>query len=269
MPELAEVEYYRKQWLPCLGEKVASIAVNRGKRVFREVDVDALCAGLSGQVFQAAERHGKQMCFRFGQRHYLGVHLGMTGKIRIKEEYPSGKHDHLCITMKSGKVLTFTDPRMFGRIRYTVSASVPDWWQDLPPEPSSDAYTFDRMNRSLDRHTKAPIKAVLLIQDEFPGVGNWMADEILWRARIYPGASAGVIGPRKRRELYRTLREVCEDALRVIGTNWNRPPDAWLFNHRWKDGGLCPETKRPLRREPIGGRTTCWSPKWQHYRGKS
>jgi formamidopyrimidine-DNA glycosylase len=57
--------------------------------------------------------------------------------------------------------------------------------------------------------------------------------------------------------------------MRVIGTDWGRPPDDWLFNHRWMDGGSCPHTGKPLRREKIAGRTTCWSPAWQNYRGKS
>ena len=270
MPELAEVEYYRKQWSPCLGEKVAALSVHREKRVFREVDLKALLDGLSNQIFKSAERHGKQMCFRFGQRHYLGLHLGMTGKIWILgSDQEAGKHDHLCITMQSGRVLVFSDSRMFGRIRYACSASAPDWWQDLPPEPSSDVYTFEQMNHSLDRHARAPVKAVLLIQEDFPGVGNWMADEILWRSGIFPGTRAGVVGPKKRRELYRNLRRVCDDALRVIGTDWGRPPNSWLFNHRWKDGGRCPKTGKLLRRTMIGGRTTCWSPNWQRYRGKS
>jgi formamidopyrimidine-DNA glycosylase len=63
------------------------------------------------------------------------------------------------------------------------------------------------------------------------------------------------------------LQEVCRDAMRVIAPDWSRPPEDWLFNHRWRDGGICPRTGRPLQREPIGGRTTCWSPAWQCYRG--
>ena len=38
------------------------------------------------------------------------------------------------------------------------------------------------MEEFLARHPKLPMKAVLLLQPGFPGVGNWMADEILWRA---------------------------------------------------------------------------------------
>ena len=37
-------------------------------------------------------------------------------------------------------------------------------------------------------------------------------------------------------------------------------PRSWLFLHRWSDGGRCPRTGALLRRDTIGGRTSCWSP---------
>ena len=98
------------------------------------------------------------------------------------------------------------------------------------------------------------------MQERFPGIGNWMADEVLWRAGFHPKAKAGAFGPLAVRKLYRTLREVCADAMQVIGKDWGDPPASWLFNHRWKDGGNCPRTKEPLHRAEVGGRTTCWSP---------
>lgn len=90
-----------------------------------------------------------------------------------------------------------------------------------------------------------------------------MADEILWRSQLHPATRAIQLNRAKRELLYGKLREVCADAMAVIGADWSTPPDTWLFNHRWKDGGRCPQTGVALKRETIGGRTTCWSPKWQ------
>ena len=101
------------------------------------------------------------------------------------------------------------------------------------------------------------------MQERFPGIGNWMADEVLWRAGFHPKAKAGAFGPLAVRRLRATLREVCRDALRVIGKDWSDPPDSWLFNHRWDKGGRCPRTRGPLSHVTIGGRTTCWSPRRQ------
>lgn len=267
MPELAEVEYYRKRWSPARGQVVERVRLHPEKRIFRGVDCEILARDLIGEDFVAALRHGKQMCFRFGETHWLGVHLGMTGKLRMAPagETPA-KHDHLVLDMDGGDSLVFSDPRLFGRVLYAEAPDAPAWWRDLPPEVLSEAFTEGRVNRFLDRRAGAPIKSVLLMQETFPGLGNWMADEILWRARIHPATKSGRIGAAKRRTLYECIREVSEDALTVIGTDWNRPPDDWLFNHRWKDGGHCPKTGGLLKREPIGGRTTCWSPRWQRLR---
>lgn len=264
MPELAEVEYYRKQWSPGLGQKVSAVQLHSDKRLFREVDTDALVKSLPGQTLKSSHTHGKQMLFVFGSLHWLGIHLGMTGKTFTQvSNYVPTKHDHLVIELKSGPKLVFADPRLFGKVRYAQGRTPPDWWSQLPPEILSEAFTEAHMERFLVRRASAPIKAVLLMQETFPGVGNWMADEILWRARLPPATRCGALKPGQRRELYKRLRQVCRDAMEVIGSDWSTPPDDWLFNHRWKEGGICPQTKCPLVREKIGGRTTCWSPEWQ------
>ncbi|PXA05281.1 DNA-formamidopyrimidine glycosylase [Coraliomargarita sinensis] len=264
MPELAEVEYYRKQWSPGIGQIVAGVELHPDKRIYRGVDTDALVRGLKGRPLKKSMTHGKRMCFIFGDRHWLGVHLGMTGKNFVRgEDYQPAKHDHLVVAMESGTKLVFSDPRLFGRIHYAESRTPPEWWSDLPAEILSDAFTVERLQNFLKRRARAAIKAVLLMQEVFPGIGNWMADEILWRARLHPATPAGQLCKRQQDELYRRIREVSRDALEVIGSDWNTPPDDWLFNHRWRDGGICPKTGRPLVREKIGGRTTCWSPAWQ------
>lgn len=268
MPELAEVEYYRRRWAVAQGSRVERVLLNGGKRVFRGVDTKALAAGISGVRLTDSGARGKQMWFRFGEENWLGVHLGMTGKLFLGERgMKLEKHDHLGLVLDSGRVLVFRDPRMFGRILYESCEGLPEWLQGLPPEVLSEGFTLEGMEAFFDRRRGAPVKAVLLLQEMFPGVGNWMADEILWRARVAPMTRAGQIGKRKRREIFERLQEVCADALRVIAPDWGRPPEDWLFNHRWRDGGRCPKTGRPLRREPVGGRTTCWSPGWQCYRG--
>ena len=55
------------------------------------------------------------------------------------------------------------------------------------------------------------------MQERFPGIGNWMADEVLWRAGFHPQAKAGSFGPKSVRKLHATLREVCAEAMEVIG----------------------------------------------------
>ena len=260
MPELAEVEYYRRQWLPALGDAVTRVHLHPRARVFRSTDPRQIPAAVEGRAFREAHAHGKQLLFRFGSDTWLHVRLGMAGKLeRGDPAMVPGKHDHL-VLFTEARALAFNDYRMFGSAVLLRSAGLPSFWRGLPPMPHEPGFTRGALAAFLRRRAKAPIKAVLLMQEQFPGIGNWMADEALWRARLHPACPAGAVAGRKLSDLHRTLREVTEDALRVIAPDWSDPPDDWLFNHRWRDGGTCPATGKPLRRETIGGRTTCYSP---------
>nr|WP_281384128.1 hypothetical protein [Pelagicoccus albus] len=130
----------------------------------------------------------------------------------------------------------------------------------MPPEPQTDGFDRAWFDSMLARRKGSVLKALLLQQDLFPGIGNWMADEILWRARIRPDRKFGSLDDSERSELFDSIRWVSSEALRIIGKDYSDPPVSWLFKHRWKDGGICPVSGEPLLRENIGGRTTCWSP---------
>lgn len=264
MPELAEVEYFRKQWDVARGDRVLSVALHPHARCCRGLSLAALRRALIGQKLVRSEAAAKQMAFVFSGGAWLGIHLGMTGATSVKSAAEKdGAHDHLVLRTAKGRALVYRDPRMFGRIRLWSGQGEPDWWREIAPAILDKAFSVPVVAAFLRRRAKSPIKAVLLMQEKFPGIGNWMADEVLWRARIHPRAKAGDLGPASVRKLHATLREVCYDALRVIGKDWSDPPDSWLFNHRWEKGGRCPRSRGPLMHATIGGRTTCWSPRRQ------
>jgi formamidopyrimidine-DNA glycosylase len=260
MPELAEVEFYRKQWLPARGQVVQAVQTHPEARVYRETDPQYLARDLRGRKLKAGEAHGKQLCFVFSEGARLGIHLGMSGKLltAVPEIVP-GRHDHLVLRMES-TALVFSDYRKFGRVRYNRGSGTPSWWDNLPPQPQDPEFDFPLFKSILDRHPRRPLKALLLDQNGFPGIGNWMADEILWRSRIHPSTTGNDLGRIRRRQLFDQVKAVSRDALEVIGTDWKDPPESWLFPHRWKKGGICPASGQPLRYEKIGGRTTCFSP---------
>ena len=274
MPELAEVDYFRKQWNPGLGHRIDEVRIHPKARVFRGTDTARLLRTLTGAVLERSEARGKQMLFVARQktraaqaRAWLGLHLGMTGKLRVEPpDFSPAQHDHL-VLRQAGRSLVFQDARLFGRVLFSEGAASPEWWTRLPPDLLSASFTVKTLADFLRRRARAPIKAVLLMQERFPGIGNWMADEILWRAAIHPRQPAGSLDAARVKTLYRDLRAVCREALRIIGTDWSDPPDSWLFNHRWEKGGTCPRTGAKLMHATIGGRTTCWSPARQKLRG--
>jgi formamidopyrimidine-DNA glycosylase len=228
----------------------------------------------SGGGLSRAESKGLP---RARSRGWLGIHLGMSGELRVEPPgYVPAKHDHFILVQRQ-RLLVFNDPRMFGGVLFATGPNPPAWWTRIAPAIVSDEFTVRAVADFLQRRGRAPIKAVLLMQERFPGIGNWMADEILWRAAIHPGRLAGSLTPAEVRTLHRECRRVCRMALDTIaGKGRYLPPDlnhhipkSWLFWHRWEDGGRCPRTGKPLRRAEIGGRTTCWSPARQKLKGKN
>lgn len=266
MPELAEVEYYRKEWNPGIGHPVRRVDLHPGARLFRETSTDLIRRRLPGSVLEESRTHGKNLLFRFSGGAWLGGHLGMTGELRTEPPgYQPGKHDHLVLHTDAG-ALVFTDPRMFGRVRFELSpGEPPEWWRQLPPEVLSVGFSAARVTDFLRRHRRTPVKTALLDQTIFPGIGNWMADEICWRLRWHPARPCGSLDAGEAGELRKSVRQVARDALRVIGDGWQEPPDTWLFNHRWDRDHRCPRRGcgALLIRQDLRGRTTCWCPACQ------
>ena len=279
MPELAEAEFFRKRWHQAAlrSPPILRVHTHDAKKLFRTAPATALRAALTQAVYSTSAAAAKQILFRFQHPAtktapaidaWLGIHLGMTGDLSVfAPTHTPRKHDHL-ILYTAAHALVFSDPRMFGRIQFHLGATAPAWWTQIAPALLSTAFSAKVVAAFLQRRARAPIKAVLLMQERFPGVGNWMADEILWRAAIHPAQPAGTLSPAEVKRLWRECRAVARLALNTIaGRGDELPPDlniaipdTWLFNHRWGKGGHCPKTQKPLARAEIGGRTSCWSP---------
>lgn len=276
MPELAEVEFFRKRWQNAAGRgQILAVEVHPSARIFRGTDSLALSHGLARQRLVSSAAAAKQMVFHFTGDQWLGLHLGMSGELRVEAaDYKAGRHDHLVLRTRQ-HALVLNDPRMFGRVQYAHQKLPPSWWTNIAPPILSSAFTKEAVAAFLRRRSRAPIKAVLLMQERFPGIGNWMADEILWRAEIHPKQPAGSLTPAEIKMLWKEARHVCRLALdaisgkgRAVPRDLNvNIPESWLFHHRWRQGGHCPRTGVPLMRAEIGGRTTCWSPALQKLHG--
>ena len=82
---------------------------------------------------------------------------------------------------------------------------------------------------------KKGIKGLLLDQRAvISGIGNWVADEILYRSRIHPDQSYLTLP--ESQKLVQEMHHVLFTA--VAGLNYGiRFPEEWLFHRRWRNGG--------------------------------
>jgi formamidopyrimidine-DNA glycosylase len=255
VPELPEVETVARSLIPHLSGRVIRSAEFRQIRVVRG-DPEETARRLSGRRITGLERRGKFIMMHLDDGGIFTVHLGMTGRLLIGGEI--GKHTHAIVQLDRG-VLTFDDPRQFGRLEW--SEGVPRSVAKLGPEPL--LVEFDEFWKKLHvRKTK--IKALLLDQTFLGGVGNIYADEALFRAGIHPLLMASKISKPRARRLFGAIREVLSEAIEGRGSSVSDYVDAegrlgtFQQSHRvyQRHGEPCLVCGRPLRRTLVVQRGT-------------
>ncbi len=118
----------------------------------------------------------------------------------------------------------------------------PAWRLPLLRRPSAAEFVTE----FLRRHPKLPIKATLLLQDGFPGVGNWMADEILWRAHVSPHRLNSKLTKSSIQSLYDEVRFVCRVALEEIGPEFLGSARRMALSRTLEARGYLPETSHAI-----------------------
>ena len=118
--------------------------------------------------------------------------------------------------------------------------------------PDAAVVGRDDFRRLIGRGRTA-VKARLLNQGAISGVGNLLADEALWQARISPRRSSRPLDEDLDR-LRREFRAAVRSAIRNGGAHTGR-----FVAAREREGG-CPRDGHPLERATVGGRTTYWCP---------
>jgi formamidopyrimidine-DNA glycosylase len=184
----------------------------------------------------------------------LGLHLGMAGRIVIDDtaagDYWSdggAKHvpvwDRFTLHFADGGSLALRDKRRLGRavLDPKIDTLGPD-----AAEVGRDTFRA-RVGRG-----DAPLKARIMDQAVIAGVGNLLADEALWRARLDPRRPAGDLD---EAELDRLRREIRAATRRAIERGGVHTGD--VIPHRRRDGS-CPRCGAPMARATVGGRTTYW-----------
>jgi formamidopyrimidine-DNA glycosylase len=118
-----------------------------------------------------------------------------------------------------------------------------------------------RRFRELLSRRRGGAKAALMDQKVLAGVGNLIADEALWQARIHPRARVDQLSDDEVGRLAEALRKVLRQSVGVYDTL--PPKRTWLLSVRGRPGAACPRCGTPLARTVAAGRTTFFCPTCQ------
>ncbi len=266
MPELPEVETIRAELAPRLAGSRIVEAWGRPAPKF-EAAAEVIGASIDG-----VGRRGKYLVVGLDDRRRLIIHLGMTGRLAIRNDDDLGDHRHLRAWWRlDGRgTFTFHDVRQFGRLA-VVDADGPTGlatFDALGPEPLEPGFDGEPLWRHAKR-SKQRIKTQLLSQRPVAGVGNIYADEALWMARIHPGARS--LSRPRAEALAGSLVEVLSQAVDHDGTTLRdyRTLDGETGGHQFhlrcygRSGEPCERCATTMVRRVYDGRSTTMCPTCQ------
>lgn len=219
----------------------------------------------------------------------LSLHMGMTGRISSPDNIPKLEslsdecsypppHTHLIINSPNGQQACFSDPRRFGSVfvhgyycqRNNIDEGCIPAFQELAPDALAACAQGSSYSEAIVHkfaNQKKLIKAILLDQRQVvSGVGNWVADEVLYRSRLHPDQSFLTVSEASK--LVSEMQYVLSTAVKKLNDGEEQLPEEWLFHRRWRGGGKSGTNSKDVYGKTIsfvksGGRSSAIVPSLQ------
>jgi len=244
------VHYLRKH---LINRKIASVLTTPDDIVYGKVGCSntAFEKALHGKTILDARQQGKYFWLVMDSPPHPLMHFGMTGWIKFSNDeaapYKPGngkekkedlewppKYMKFVLKMadeERGKCeVAFVDPRRLARIRL-VDVEAGEMRNTSPlkdngPDPVLDGHVLTRewLGEKL-RSKRVPVKALLLDQANISGVGNWVADEVLYQAKIHPEQYSNSFSDTQVKDLHDSLINVCTIACETLADSNQFPED--------------------------------------------
>ena len=289
MPELPEVETIRRDLAKLLVGKtiirVSGSAVGRKKTV--RIGWGKFKTLLSGTCIDGIGRRGKLLVFDLDNRHYLLIHLKMTGQLvflaknriipgghgfpEVLEDNLPSKYTHVVFHLSDGPRLFFNDMRQFGYMDIVTVCQLDSVLKRFGVDAISPEFTLKRFGALLHGRRTA-IKSFLLNQKLIAGIGNIYADEICFEAKVQPDRPVNTLNTRHIRALHAACREILTEAIECRGTTFSNYRDGEGRHGNYscrlqvygREDSSCLRCKKGrIDRALVAGRGTRYCPKCQ------
>jgi formamidopyrimidine-DNA glycosylase len=273
VPELPEVETIRAGLEPHLIGRTFDHVEISDARLTRPHDPVETAAELIGETVAAVERRGKYLIVRFETGRALLIHLRMTGNLL---HLPDGAvvddpYRRAVVKLDNGSDVAYRDVRRFGTWLLLEPGELEPYLASrVGAEPLSRSLTAKSLVDRIARR-RAPVKALLLDQRLFAGVGNIYADEALWWARIHPLRPGHDLSAEELAEIVRSIRRALRLGIARQGATLRdyRGADGaegrmqTEFRVYGREGEPCQRCGTPIEKTRAGGRGTWYCPHCQ------
>lgn len=267
MPELPEVETIKNNLQEILPVGIMRLELRREDILRRE---EYAPSELIGQNLEKAGRRGKYLYLTVNNGLFLVFHLGMSGRLYIREREVTADepHTHVVLHLDKGLGLCYQDARRFGGL--WLLKDIDSLFSRLGREPLSESFCPSYLRQVIIGRRTA-IKNLLLNQNLISGLGNIYADEALFAAGIRPDRQAATLSAQETEVLCCAIKGVLNKSIKYRGTTFRdyrdgRQQAGEFQNHLQVYGRFnqaCPRCGQPLQRTRIGGRSSHYCEKCQ------
>lgn len=141
--------------------------------------------------------------------------------------HPSGSAGpskyHLRLELDDGSVLTVTT-QMWGAMElYEQGRELErEYIKGMRPTPVDDEFTFDYLSSLIDSlcsERKRTVKGLLTQEQLIPGLGNSIAQDIMFRARLHPRHPLSALDSAQRRLLFDSILGTVREIIEMGGRN--------------------------------------------------
>lgn len=267
MPEIAEC-YTIAEKIPEIG-KIEDIDISNNffKYINKNKSIDL---NLKDAVLKKPFAYGKSIWFPViynKEKYFLISQLGMTGSWFLNQAHGrTEKNNHLTIKGKK-QTLIYSDPRMFGKmnlIKDTKENIIKKMKWGLDPLESNIDDLYNNVYKKWAKSNKS-IKVLLLEQNLIFGIGNYLASEILFYAKIDPRTLANKLTKADILKILKNTKVVVEKALKAEGNSFAGGyihPDGQMgtfleqIKVYGKEGEKCPKCSSKIKKIDLMGRST-------------
>jgi formamidopyrimidine-DNA glycosylase len=227
--------------------------------VVRNLTDRDIARGLVGQRIENVSRRGKFLLFELSSRDWLVINFMRAGRLRYwgAGEKVRGK-PFVTMRFADDASLSYTDPAMMGKVYLTAALERVPTVASLGPDALDPALTLSVFRENL-RRRRGEIKGVLVNQSFVAGIGNAYADEILFRARVYPFRKSPTLDEQEVRCIYEAMRGVLDEAVgilrRRVGDDIHQEIRDFLQVHG-RGAEPCPRCGNPISQLTARGRLT-------------
>ncbi|NNE11404.1 MAG: hypothetical protein HKN41_04080 [Ilumatobacter sp.] len=263
MPEFVEAEAYRRTIEPVLGRPMVSVDIRDDRLLRRDAADESFVRGaLEGSTIDATRRIGKAVLFDVSSGHTALLSFGLRGWLMLdgrtaratghdwRARTRRDAHVRLQIEFEGGQRLELED-----QLRLAT----------LELDPDESRFGIDVLDLDLDRlreilaSSTTAVKTVLMDQRRIAGIGNLIADEMLYQGKVDPRRSASELSDDEVADLWQGVRRTRERVLERNGSHQG----VQIQSGARERGSCCPRCEVQVERITVGGRTTYFCPSHQ------